>query len=95
MANTPPGPGWWQASDGQWYPPDASHPPPPPKYSGRSDTSTIVLSIVLAVLFVLFIAYVSLSQGIDYVHGFGKACLVFHDGWNIHVHCGSVSPPSQ
>ena len=24
------GPGWWQASDGRWYPPEASAPPPPP-----------------------------------------------------------------
>lgn len=34
MSETPAGPGWWQASDGRWYPPE-SHPsarpaPPPP-----------------------------------------------------------------
>lgn len=28
----PPGPGWWLASDGNWYPPSSSpgYPPPPP-----------------------------------------------------------------
>ncbi|KAA1428389.1 DUF6777 domain-containing protein [Nocardioides antri] len=34
MSETPAGPGWWQASDGRWYPPDAhpsaQQPPPPP-----------------------------------------------------------------
>lgn len=33
MSSTPQGPGWWQASDGQWYPPEeagAPTPPPPP-----------------------------------------------------------------
>ena len=32
MSNAPQGPGWWQASDGNWYPPE-QHPgyaPPPP-----------------------------------------------------------------
>jgi hypothetical protein len=34
MSDRPQGPGWWQASDGNWYPPE-SHPaqqsPPPPE----------------------------------------------------------------
>ncbi len=33
MSETPAGPGWWQASDGRWYPPEAhpaAAPPPPP-----------------------------------------------------------------
>jgi hypothetical protein len=37
MSNAPQGPGWWQASDGNWYPPQqtASYaPPPPPAPSG-------------------------------------------------------------
>lgn len=36
MNNAPQGPGWWQASDGNWYPPE-QHPnyaaPPPPQSS--------------------------------------------------------------
>lgn len=27
--NTPGGPGWWQATDSKWYPPQAEQPPPP------------------------------------------------------------------
>jgi hypothetical protein len=32
MSNAPQGPGWWQASDGNWYPPQqqAGYAPPPP-----------------------------------------------------------------
>lgn len=32
MSNAPQGPGWWQASDGNWYPPEQhpSYAPPPP-----------------------------------------------------------------
>jgi len=29
MSDTSQGPGWWQASDGKWYPPDAATPAPP------------------------------------------------------------------
>ena len=34
MAHTPQGPGWWQASDGGWYPPELhpNHRPTPPSY---------------------------------------------------------------
>ena len=27
-ADEPPGPGWWKASDGRWYPPESAAPPP-------------------------------------------------------------------
>jgi hypothetical protein len=31
-SRTAPGPGWWLASDGRWYPPQATpHYPPPPR----------------------------------------------------------------
>jgi len=30
MADEAPGPGWWKASDGNWYPPSSVPPPPPP-----------------------------------------------------------------
>jgi len=49
---------------------------------------------VAVLLVILLIAYISASDGIDYIHGFGKACLVVHDGWHFHMQCGgSVSPP--
>jgi hypothetical protein len=54
-----------------------------------------ILAIVAVVLVALLIAYISLSDGIDYVHGFGKTCLFIHDGWHIHMRCGSVSPPKS
>lgn len=30
MSDSAQGPGWWQASDGKWYPPQPQAPPPPP-----------------------------------------------------------------
>lgn len=30
MSDVPEGPGWWQASDGCWHPPEQFPPPPPP-----------------------------------------------------------------
>ncbi len=32
MSNTSRGPGWWLASDGKWYPPEAVPGGPPPGY---------------------------------------------------------------
>lgn len=60
----------------------------------RSRRSIDVLHIVAVLLVILLIAYISASDCIDYIHGFGKACLVVHDGWHFHMQCGgSVSPP--
>ncbi len=39
MSNAPQGPGWWQASDGNWYPPQqqpGNAPPPPPTSAAPS-----------------------------------------------------------
>jgi hypothetical protein len=39
MSNAPQGPGWWQASDGNWYPPEqrpSSAAPPPPSPASPS-----------------------------------------------------------
>lgn len=33
MSDAPQGPGWWQASDGRWYPPQPVAPPPPQPYA--------------------------------------------------------------
>jgi hypothetical protein len=73
---------------------DAPQPETPRDFESksRSRRPEPALLVVLAVL-VLVIAYISLSDGIDYIHGFGRACLVFHDGWHFHANCGSVSPP--
>ena len=40
MSDTSPGPGWWQASDDRWYPPETHpdyQPPPQPVTAGLSD----------------------------------------------------------
>ena len=38
MSDTPQGPGWWQASDGRFYPPQSAspQPPPPPQWGGTA-----------------------------------------------------------
>ena len=60
----------------------------------RTRHSIDVLRIVAVLLVILLVAYISASDGVDYIHGFGKACLVIHDGWHFHMQCGgSVNPP--
>ena len=60
----------------------------------RSRRSIDVFHIVAVLLVILLIAYISASDGVDYIHGLGKACLIVHDGWHFHIQCGgAVSPP--
>jgi Domain of unknown function (DUF4282) len=41
MTDTPEGPGWWQASDGKYYPPEQRpSQDPPPSYRGPTDPGT-------------------------------------------------------
>jgi hypothetical protein len=58
------GPGWWQASDGRWYPPDQAPPVPPPETwapapggpAPRSGLSTgAVIAIVIAAVVVVLV----------------------------------------
>lgn len=56
-----PAPGWWQASDGNWYPPEnqAAPPPPPGAYPQANPTNgmataSMVTGIIAAVLFWAF-----------------------------------------
>ena len=62
------------------------------KRTGSGYLDVIVLFATAITIVLIF--YISLSDGVDYVHGFGKACLVVHDGWHFHAACGAVSPPS-
>ena len=49
MSDVSAGPGWWQASDGQWYPPErhpqyrrpAAPPPPPPHTAPPAGTTAV------------------------------------------------------
>lgn len=52
------------------------------------------LGIVAIILTIPVAIYISTSKGVDYVHGFGKACAISHDGWNFHSQCGVQLPPS-
>jgi type IV pilus assembly protein PilA len=58
MSDAPQGPGWWQASDGRWYPPEgelrdvlpaSAYPPAPTGTAGKA-TAALVLSILSFVL---------------------------------------------
>jgi hypothetical protein len=52
----PPGPGWWLAADGRWYPPQGWSPQqpqygaPPPRKSGGNSWIIVVVVIVVVVL---------------------------------------------
>lgn len=62
MSEAPQGPGWWQASDGRWYPPHthpAYQPPPPPvapRGSGVPKGLLIAGAVLLSVLVLGFAA---------------------------------------
>jgi hypothetical protein len=56
VTDVPPGPGWWKASDGNWYPPQSApgaSPPPPPTAAATNKSGKGCLIAVLAV-FALF-----------------------------------------
>jgi hypothetical protein len=73
MSVGPGGPGWWQASDGRWYPPQAEpgYPPPGPYGYGpqpprpqrrRSGCTTAVLIVgALAAMAVLLIVMLAIA----------------------------------
>lgn len=52
MSDAPQGPGWWQASDGKWYPPSAPPAYAPPAYGLPTATTPgkVTASLVLAIL---------------------------------------------
>ncbi len=50
--DTPSGPGWWQASDGKWYPPEAAPAAPPPP-SARPASSPLMPIVMIAAVVVL------------------------------------------
>jgi hypothetical protein len=54
-----------------------------------------VIHIAIAVLASLFLIYISVSDGSDYLHGLGKACLVVHHGWHIHLQCRAMPTPGS
>ena len=58
-----PGPGWWQASDGQWYPPQQPAPPPAP--TGSSKLPWIIGAVVALVAIGGVIAFAASSGGDD------------------------------
>lgn len=63
MHPQPPGPGWWLASDGRWYPPGPNQPPPAVKSSNKGCIIAAVVVVVVllvgagaAVFFVIWAA---------------------------------------
>lgn len=51
MSDTSQGPGWWQASDGKWYPPQpAAQPAAAAPAAGQSTPTEAIVSLVLGIL---------------------------------------------
>lgn len=62
MSDTPQGPGWWQASDGKWYPPQAgAAAPPPPQKKGGCLKVGLILFGIFAVLGIGAIAMIAVA----------------------------------
>lgn len=54
----PPAPGWWLASDGQWYPPQQPAAAPygyPPMYATKTNNGLAIASMVLGILWIYWI----------------------------------------
>lgn len=49
MSDVQQGPGWWQASDGRWYPPE-QHPNPPAKKNGGNLVAALMILGLIVVL---------------------------------------------
>ena len=67
MSDASQGPGWWQASDGKWYPPEAKLPPPPPGAyaaapapAGRSAATIVAIVVGAFVVATFLIAFLSI-----------------------------------
>jgi hypothetical protein len=74
VSDDPQGPGWWRASDGRWYPPQAAPPswppggppgapytPPPPAKTNRGCLIALAIVGVLAVLGIAAVVVVVLA----------------------------------
>jgi hypothetical protein len=48
-----------------------------------------VLAVLGVLLTLLLVAYITESNGVDRIHGFGNTCLLVHNGWHFHVQCGA------
>lgn len=68
MSDQQPGPGWWQASDGKWYPPEQATLPPPP----RQSSSAPAKSTSTWKLFAVFGGIAVVAGGIALVNGVGE-----------------------
>lgn len=56
MSDVPPGPGWWKASDGNWYPPQAqSGQPPPPPAPNKQGKGCLIAAMIVFGLFALIV----------------------------------------
>ncbi len=83
MSDWAQGPGWWQASDGRWYPPETHpnfRPPPPPVGSYEQNSTpharrrTVLLGVVgtVALIVILVVVLVLVSS-----HGPGRTVATF------------------
>lgn len=55
MSSTPQGPGWWRASDGRWYPPQA------PVVVVKNNGCLKALGVVVAVVLLLILLVVGIT----------------------------------
>lgn len=65
MSDQAQGPGWWQAADGKWYPPQQQYPQPPPGYvtqrQAKRSGGCLKAVGVATIVFVVLVAIVVIA----------------------------------
>jgi hypothetical protein len=88
MTNGPQGPGWWQASDGNWYPPAQDPNQAPPVHAGAQASQGIAVTMHIAALVPILVKPTIVVDGSE-IPGvkWGRAVVPTGPGQHhVHVH---------
>lgn len=63
MTDQPPQPGWWKASDGNWYPPQGGQPMPPQAAKSGCGKAVLIVGGIFVAIFVLGVCSITFLGG--------------------------------
>jgi hypothetical protein len=87
MANAPQGPGWWQASDGNWYPPAQQPNQAPPAHPGAQPSQGVAVTAHQIGINTWFLKPKIFVDGSEFPGSWGRTVVPTSPGQhNVHVH---------